>query len=451
MELATLKQKLSAWQEEVEKLTPLRERAEQLESDHAQLQAINIELYEQIQQLEGDRDKSQQELAKMTSEFNTLSERFAELQETRVNLENELQPLREERAKILRENAHLLEGSDPEKHASLKKEFEALQSHCKQLELALEEQSNLLSAHQESNVEMQQRLEKATDQERLQSIRTRMERYKQERDLARSHTEEVEQQLVMSQVKEEELMKQVHEASEQSVRLLQELQQQKTQLDKTSGKLADLDTRMRRYRDERNKAVSDNHALRQQIEILESTIRDLLAQTGQENTTDYLQSLTGDFDSIVTAGVEDTAGEEVPQHKNLLSASPVADDYQPQHYSTDDDQSDCRHRLEDEQLHHIATDHKPRSGGDRADSASLERKPNSLLVEVHTKDGVEHTKLVKPTIPLNAKDKPTVFVKRAAGYESGTLMYVGNLGGKEMAGIHMNLRQNSESMLAYHA
>lgn len=126
-----MKQKLYAWQEEVEKLAPLQERVDQLEGERTQIQDTNRHLHQQIQQLEGDLEKSHTELSKKTLDYNTLNECFTELQETRVNLENELQPLLEKRASIsciLRENAQLLEGSDPKKHANLKKEHEALQT-----------------------------------------------------------------------------------------------------------------------------------------------------------------------------------------------------------------------------------------------------------------------------------------------------------------------------------
>jgi hypothetical protein len=165
-------------------------------------------------------------------------------------------------------------------------EHEALQAHCQQLQQALEEQSSLLSAHQESNAEMQRQLDEATDPERLQSIRTRMERYKQERDTARSRIEDVEKELVMYQSEQEMLTKQLQEASHQSEIRLIELQLKMTQQEKSLAKTADYETRMRRYRDERNKAVSDNHALRKQFTTLENSISDLFAKIRHQDTSD---------------------------------------------------------------------------------------------------------------------------------------------------------------------
>ena len=438
-----MKQKLSAWQEEVEKLAPLQERVDQLEGELTKVQDTNRHLHQQIQQLEGDVEKSCTELSKKTSDYNTLNERFAELQQTRVNLENELQPLLEERASILRENAHLLEGSDPKKHANLKKEHEALQAHCQQLKQALDEQSSLLSAHQESNAEMQQQLDKATDPERLQSIRTRMERYKQERDAARSRIEDVEKELVIYQSEQETLTKQLQEASHQSEIRLIELQLKMTQQEKSLAKTADYEARMRRYREERNKAMSDNHVLKKQLTALEGTITDLLAQSGHQDTSEYLQTLTGDFESMNL----DAEIEQSLEHDQGYPPGSPHEDYQPQLYSMDEDCGDrgnYQTPLDQEpQYQHGAV------SGDRDDRqssgsrGSLER-PKIKTVEVSTKMGVVHMNIQKPPAPLNAKDRPTVIVKKGNEYEAGTLMYIGIFSGKEIAGLQMSVRQPSK-------
>ena len=446
LELATMKQKLSAWQEEVEKLAPLQGQVDTLQGELAQIQDINGQLHQQMQQLEGDIEKSQYELAKKASDYNTLNERFAELQQTRVNLENELLPLREERASILRENAHLLEGSDPKKYANLKKEHEALQAHCLELTQELDEKSSLLSAHQESNAEMQQQLDKATDPERLQSIRSRMERYKQERDAAKSRIEEVEKQLAIYQSEQETLTQQLQEATLQSETRLIELQLQMTQQEKNLGKNTDYEIRMRRYREERNEAMSDNRALRNQLITLEGTISDLLAQTGHQDTSGYLQTLTGDFESMdVGAGIEQSL-EHDPGHQDFPPASPL-EDYQPHLYSADEDHGESDHHqtpLEQEPQYQYGA-----VGGDGEDGQSSEsrgslERPKAKTVEVRVKEGVVHMNIQKPQAPLNTKNKPTVIVKRGNEYEAGTLMYTGTLGGKEVAGVQMSIRQPSE-------
>lgn len=458
LELATMKQKLSAWQKEVEKLAPFQQKIEQLDGELAQMKTDNAELYQLMQQLENDVEKGRHELAVKVSEYNTLSERFAELQQTRVNLENELQPLREERATILRENAHLLEGSDPKKYANLKKEHEVLTTHCKQLEQALEEQSNLLSAHQESNVEMQQQLDKATDPERLQSIRSRMERYKQERDQARSRIEEAETQLAKHRSEHDMLNSKLQEVRDQSQGLVVELQQQRVQCEKAVQKAAEFEKRMRRYREERNQANDRNRLFRQQIATLESAINDLLAQTGEQDTANYLQSLTAEFESMDVGGVEDTSEQE-PVPKDFLPGSPGADDYHPQLYSADEDQREHGSHKEWETESPLDQEARLQVGDDTADreqSYSSEvkgslggPKSNIRMVEVQTKDGIVHMKIQKPHTPLNAKEKPTVIVKKGDSYEVGTLMYVGIHSGKEIVGVQMNIRQSSELILMF--
>ena len=439
-----MKQKLSAWQEEVEKLAPLREQLDQMEVKLAQVEDVNKPLHQQIQQLESDIEKSRNELFLKTTDYNTLNERFAELQETRVNLENELQPLREERASILRENAHLLEGSDPKKYSNLRKEHESLQARCQQLEQTLNEQSRLLSAHQESNVEMQQQLDKATDPERLQSIRSRMERYKQERDAARSHIEEVEKQLIMFQSEQKTLTKKLQEVSEQSEGRLIELQLKVTRQEKTLAKAADHEVRMRRYREERDKVKSDNVALRQQLTALEGAISDLLAQTGQQNTSEFIETLTGNFESMDMGAEIEQSLEHDPGRRDFPADSPH-EDYHAQLYSTDDDHTGHYQTPQDQEL---VQEHGAVGGdGDERRSCgsqeSLER-PKTRSVEVRTKEGVVHVNIQKPQGPLSAKDRPAVIVKRGTEYEAATLMYVGTLGGKEIAGVQLSIRLPSE-------
>ena len=441
LELATMKQKLIAWQDEVEKLAPLRERVDQLEGELAEVHVTNRQLHQQIQQLEGDIEKSHTELSKKTSDYNTLNERFAELQQTKINLENELQPLLEERASILRENAHLMEGSDPKKYANLKKEHEALQAHCQQLEQALDEQSSLLSAHQESNAEMQQQLDKATDPERLQFIHTRMERYKQEHDAARSRIEEVEKQLVIYQSEKETLAKQLQEVSDQSEKHLIELQLKMTQQEKSLAKAADYETRMRRYRDERNKAMSDNRVLKKQLTALEGAISDLLAQTGHQDTSECLHTLTGGFESMnVNAEVEQPL-----EHDQGYQGFPPGfphEDYQPQLFNTDEDYGDQTPQPLDQeaQYQHGAA----RGDGDDRQSSGSRGSLERPKIEVYTKEGVAYMNIITPPVPLSVRDRPTVIVKRGNKYEAGTLMYIGTFGGKEIAGVQMSIRQSSE-------
>ena len=70
----------------------------------------------------------------------------------------------------------------------------------------------------------------------------------------------------------------------------------------------------------------------------------------------------------------------------------------------------------------------------------------SNLVEVRGKDGVcVAMEIQKPSVQLNSKQKPQVVVKRESGYETGKLLFVGVIGGKEMAGVCLDNRLQSES------
>ena len=73
---------------------------------------------------------------------------------------------------------------------------------------------------------------------------------------------------------------------------------------------------MRRYRDERNKAVSDNHALRKQLTTLEDSIRDLFAKVRHFDTSEHVQTLTND--SSVDTEIEKPRNQEHdPGHQDL--------------------------------------------------------------------------------------------------------------------------------------
>ena len=60
------------------------------------------------------------------------------------------------------------------------------------------------------------------------------------------------------------------------------------------------------------------------------------------------------------------------------------------------------------------------------------------MVDVKTKNGVKVMNLCRPRGGLNAKNKPKVVVKRGEEYEQGTLMWVGVVNSKDLAGIQMD-------------
>lgn len=65
-----------------------------------------------------------------------------------------------------------------------------------------------------------------------------------------------------------------------------------------------------------------------------------------------------------------------------------------------------------------------------------------MPVAVMTKEGITRDMVIhKPLKKLNPKFQPTVIVKRSDGkYETGTLMYVGFLDKKEMAGVKLDFQ-----------
>ena len=257
-----MKEKCNAWQEEVERLAEFREEVQQLREENTRLTSDNEELTREILD---ENEKKQVETAHKLSEYDALMSRFVQLQQTRVTLEKELQPLREERAAILMENATLREGSQPQSYTKLKQEHKELKKYCDNLQAQLDEQSYLISAHQDSNAEKQQKLDLATDPERLQSIRERMERYKQERDTARKQVEELK-------VEQEKAKEQLSTSAGKSEQRLETAEQQVYQLQEDinhlSAKAAVYESRMKRYREERNKHTTAIKQLKERLATL---------------------------------------------------------------------------------------------------------------------------------------------------------------------------------------
>ena len=66
------------------------------------------------------------------------------------------------------------------------------------------------------------------------------------------------------------------------------------------------------------------------------------------------------------------------------------------------------------------------------------------MVDVKTKDDLKVMNVYRPRGGLNAKNKPKVVVKRGEEYEQGTLMWVGVVNGKDLAGIQMDRRISSK-------
>ena len=211
LELETMKQKCDAWRQEGEKLIPLKNEMQQLrahiselEEQCEQLRSDNDGLSRQLQSIVEESERKQAEMERKGTDYDVLMQRFIELQQIRATLENELGPLREEREAIFRENAQLKESSQPEKYAKLKEEHALLLQQCEHYQTALENERAQVKLQQQTNVQLQQTLNEATNPEqlqkqeassKLQEYETRMRRYREECDQARVSTRALEVQI----------------------------------------------------------------------------------------------------------------------------------------------------------------------------------------------------------------------------------------------------------------
>ena len=445
-----MKEKCEAWQEEVERLAEFREEVQQLREENTRLTSDNEELTRDIQSVLDENEKKQVETAHKLSEYDTLMSRFVQLQQTRVTLEKELQPLREERAAILMENATLREGSQPQSYTKLKQEHKELKKYCDNLQAQLDEQSYLISAHQE----MQQKLDQATDPERLQSIRERMERYKQERDTARKQVEELK-------VEQEKATEELSTFAGKSEQRLETAEQQMYQLHEDisllTAKAADYESRMKRYREERNKLTTANKQLKEQLATLQVTVNTLIAQ-GNTQDPSYLESMLS-----LTANYSPELQVAHSPTREHQPSSPLPE-YQPEQYTTDDDQYteysgqagspvgkvQSSLSVEGKAVRSKKSSSESQNTRERSSATPKKGKDQHFfdVADVKTKTGIASMYIQKPTNALNPKYKPRVVVKRSDDlFEAGTLMFVGTVGGKELAGVQLDLRQMSKNYM----
>ena len=468
-----LRQKCDAWREEVEKLAPLRDEVGRLhahigglEEQIRSLQSDNESLGKQLQSVVEESERKQVETyRKAPPDYDNIRSQLAELQQVRVQLENELVPLREERARILTENTRLREGTQPEKYANLKENYEVLDGHCRQVEKALEEQKALVERLTETNSRMQVQLSEATNPDQLQTIRARMERYRQERDTANKQIEELQEELEMHKADNHKMGLELYRATEASESHANQVEEQLAKCEQEASTLAskaqDYESRMRRYRDERNQAQSANKALQEQINTLEAAVQDLNSQLqSKHQVAASLTSMesgafeTGDYSS--QQPMYNRESSMSPPYEDQ-TASPTPEQYSPHKYTTGDDQyheemvpksernrrSDSRHPWS---AHRSISASSGSSGGENRRQKSRSRSSGGLqLTDVRTKNGKVTISIQKPLMTLNPKEKPQVIIKRGEGdFEVGTLMYIGVINQKEMAGIQLDIRMPSE-------
>ena len=414
LELETMREKVRGWSEEVNRLLPLEEEVDKLRKE-------NEDLSKQITLIveEGERDQSRH-AGKNTMDYDALIDRMTQLQETRVAMEGEIAQLREERANILQENAVLREGSQPQLYANLKSKYESVFKQLREKELALSEEKKLNHELHSANLEFQQKLNQAFDSEALKSIQERLDRYKKERDMARAEVEDREAKLAMAEVEKQcakdALAKYPDEANEMLQRKIKSLGNEISRLQEECNK---YEYRMRAYREERNK------------------FKQQLRHYKEAHIPDQQEAFM--TPSLVGTETTERESSHSPSHERQYG-SPVLE-YAPDHYTSE------AHYMQ----HHRDSDSpldKPRSPNLRylTSSSSEELKKHGSYfptVEVRTKNGVVSMDITRPSAKLTAKDKPQVVVKRNDVYETGTLMFLGTINGKELAGVCMDIRMES--------
>ena len=467
-----MRQKCDAWRQEGEKLLPLRNEMQQLQAHISEieeqcerLRLDNGGLGKQLQSILEESERKQAEMTRKGTDYDILMQRFTELQQIRATLENELGPLREEREAILRENAHLQEGSQPEKYAKLKEEQALLLQQREQYQAALENERAQVQLQQEANVQLQLTLSEATNPEQLQSIRDRVERYRLERDQARKQTDEVQGRLhrleidQQSQQKLTQDLQAARETSEQQmVHLRNDVSMWEQEARESASKLQEYEARMRRYRDERDHARSSAIALEAEVNTLQTTVNDLIRQSKAQT------AITVAPDSLDYH--EHTSYQEPSKSPTHGQAYAERREYSPQYYTADEDHHEYSYSDNPPQAAGRADRRKgshegrPTSRSVSSSSSSLPKRGSSrdrpgsqlsgtdefetISATVKTKKGMVQMLIHKPTVKLNCKssNKPRVIVKRTGeeNYEKGTLMYVGNLSGKDMAGIKLDFQ-----------
>lgn len=341
-------------------------------------------------------------------DYDTMMKRMEELQDTRVTMEEELRQLRQERSSILQENASLREGSQPQVYANLKLNYENVINHLRETEMALNERKKLCTELQSANSDLHQKLVMATDPELLKSVQDRMVRYKNERDAAKKELEDKQVQVLTAEM----LQHQLDSKDEEMAQLQKDLQR--------------YETKMKAYRSERN-------SLREQAK------RQHAKEAQEFHITPKLEGAELDELNIE----QDSPSHEHPPHQY---GSPTLD-YTPGQYSHHQQYQRDSHTPEDGAT---SPTYKYRSKMTSSDMYSSQAKPKAescmySTISVLTKEGMADMEVQKPSAQLNAKHRPQVVVKRDVGqYETGTLMYVGRVGGKEIAGVQLDTRIQSE-------
>ena len=426
-----------------EKEGEVREKERDTESLQDQLQQKERKVREkerEIREKERDIESLQSQLQQKEREVREMTKdhvkQVTQLHQVQAQLEKELVPLRKVRAIILAETAQLQEDSQPEKYTQLLSNYNALSTHCVQLQKSLTEESVVSKRMEEANRELQQQLHEATNEKNLQTIRERMEHYQKEWDQAKTQLAELQvevqtyqEEAVESQETIAGLQKALDESSSYQDQEQADMWQQ--EIDALSHKIEEYEKRMKRYREERNTAQIMQCALEQQVATLQSTVEEL------QNSRAYSSYDTGQFDSVTGSasmgGGLQVSSSPPDDQRDVYSAEKHSET--PPSVSSEGRHSESRKFFQESSA---AT--TPSGGGYKPRIGSGSSKSGGIVV-VKMKDGITRDMVIhRPMKMLNPKLKPAVIVKRSAGkYETGILMYVGPLDGKEMAGVRLDL------------
>lgn len=416
-----MKEKCRGWEGEVERLLPLEREVQDLKK-------TNEELTQQIMLLVEKQDEEQEwqegpgDVGRNMMSYDVLLKRLDDLQETRVFMEEELHRLREERAAILKENANLREGSQPQLYSKLKSQYEEVLDKLREAEIAYNSQLKITKDLQTTNQELHQKLVEATDPNKLKSIQDRMDRYKKERDVARGDLESKMSELLVSQAE--------HRSALDALESMENQQAKDVELTRLQRGLEKYEAKMRQYREERNQMREEVKRLQQQIK----------------------QASNQDISTTTAAGGllerEDSVSPGQDQY-----GSPVLD-YTPEHYFSESQQQQQQPPPRDStspsngagsphHRHHLSR--APEAYGTSKSEAAF----HYTSVSVQTKDGPVNMAIQRPSTALNYKAKPQVIVKRSDGYILGTLAYIGTIGGKDVAGVISETRIHSKLWCFY--
>ena len=301
-------------------------------------------------------------------------------------------------------------------------------------------------------------LQEATNEKDLQVIRERMERYRKEREQLKTSVAELQTQLQLyreeTQTGQEtisQLQQSLDEMADRGYQGQAGVWQQ--QIEVLSQKVEKYDKRGQRYREERNTANILNASLQQQIETLQSTVQQL------QSSRVYSSYESGQFDSVDTSSASamrklQLQQNDPPQHREL-AASPV-EPYSLDAYSDTRSTPSTRSGMEPRKSAKrtsTGSTSSPHTGGVgkqlRSSSSSL-GSTGIMAAHVTMKDGVARDVMIqKPLYKLNPKQipKPEVIVLKYGKYETGVLVYVGHLYGKEMAGVVLDFPSKLTSII----